>query len=86
MMITRRLFTFAAGAAAMISGSLAASAGEETPFTRQAFEAAQDQAEVRRFKATVQSTLITFKGKQEIARSVGDTNPDSITDLLRLAL
>lgn len=132
MMITRRLFTFAAGAAAMISGSLAASAAEETPFSRQAFETAQDQgksilveihaswcptcqaqkpilaklfgeaqfkdlavfrvdfdnqkAEVHRFKATVQSTLITFKGKQEIARSVGDTNSDSISDLLRLAL
>jgi thiol-disulfide isomerase/thioredoxin len=42
--------------------------------------------EVRRFKATVQSTLITFKGNEEVARSVGDTNPDSIADLLRLAL
>jgi thioredoxin 1 len=44
------------------------------------------KAEVRRFKATVQSTLITFKGSDEVARSVGDTNPDSIADLLRLAL
>jgi thioredoxin 1 len=42
--------------------------------------------EVRNFKARVQSTLITFRGKEEIARSVGDTNPDSIADLLALAL
>ena len=42
--------------------------------------------EVRNFKARIQSTLITFKGNQEIARSVGDTNPDSIADLLALAL
>ena len=42
--------------------------------------------EVRNFKARIQSTLITFRGKEEIARSVGDTNPDSIADLLALAL
>ena len=42
--------------------------------------------EVRNFKARMQSTLITFKGSEEIARSVGDTNPDSIADLLALAL
>ena len=42
--------------------------------------------EVRNFKARIQSTLITFKGNEEIARSVGDTNPDSIADLLALAL
>jgi len=42
--------------------------------------------EVRNFKARIQSTLITFKGREEIARSVGDTNPDSIADLLALAL
>jgi thioredoxin 1 len=42
--------------------------------------------EVRNFKARIQSTLITFKGNEEIARSVGDTNADSIADLLALAL
>jgi thioredoxin 1 len=42
--------------------------------------------EVRSFKARMQSTLITFKGTEEIARSVGDTNPSSIADLLALAL
>ncbi len=42
--------------------------------------------DVRNFKARIQSTLITFKGNQEVARSVGDSNPDSIADLLALAL
>ena len=42
--------------------------------------------EVRNFKARVQSTLITFKGSEEVARSVGDTNKDSIADLLALAM
>ena len=44
------------------------------------------KAEVRNFKARFQSTLITFKGTEERARSIGDTNPDSIADLLALAL
>jgi hypothetical protein len=38
------------------------------------------------FKATMQSTLITFKGDHETARSVGDTNPDSIGALLEKAI
>jgi thiol-disulfide isomerase/thioredoxin len=42
--------------------------------------------DVRSFKARVQSTLITFKGNEEVARSVGDTNRDSIADLLALAM
>src|SRR5260221_13735349 len=37
---------------------------------------------VRAFGARVQSTLITFKGSQESGRSVGDTNPSSISALL----
>ena len=48
------------------------------------FDAQKD--EVRNFKARMQSTLITFKGTEEVARSVGDTNPASIADLLALAL
>jgi thiol-disulfide isomerase/thioredoxin len=44
------------------------------------------KAEVRNFKVRFQSTLITFKGTEECARSLGDTNPDSIADLLDLAL
>ena len=41
---------------------------------------------VKRFGARVQSTLIAFKDGKETARSVGDTNRDSIADLLALAM
>ena len=130
-MITRRFLLSAATAAALLT-STAAFAAEEQPFTRPAFQAAQNcgksilveihaswcptcqaqkpilgklfadpkfknlavfrvdfdaqKDEVRNFKARMQSTLITFKGTEEVARSVGDTNPDSIADLLALAL
>ena len=41
---------------------------------------------VRQFKATMQSTLIVFKGATETGRSVGDTDPASIAALLDKAL
>lgn len=41
---------------------------------------------VRRFGARMQSTLITFKGAAETARSVGDTNPGSIGALLEKSI
>ncbi len=41
---------------------------------------------VRALKARSQSTLIVFKGANEVGRSVGDTNPDSIIALLTKAL
>lgn len=44
------------------------------------------KAEVRALGATQQSTLIAFKGEKETARSVGDTNPASLADLVRSAL
>ncbi len=37
---------------------------------------------VRSFGAQMQSTLIAFKGTQEVGRSVGDTKPGSIGALL----
>ena len=37
---------------------------------------------LRKFNVRVQSTMIAFKGKQEVGRSSGDTNPDSIERLL----
>jgi thioredoxin-like negative regulator of GroEL len=40
------------------------------------------KAEVRKFGAQMQSTLIVFKGKSEVGRSVGDTKRDSIAALL----
>lgn len=41
---------------------------------------------VRAFGARSQSTLIAFRGGKETARSVGDTDPDSIGTLLRTTL
>jgi thioredoxin-like negative regulator of GroEL len=41
---------------------------------------------VRQFGATMQSTLVMFHGKQEMARSVGDTNADSINASIRRTL
>jgi thiol-disulfide isomerase/thioredoxin len=41
---------------------------------------------VRRFKASMQSTLIAFKGETEEARSVGDTDRASIAALLNKTL
>ncbi|RWL84423.1 MAG: thioredoxin [Mesorhizobium sp.] len=38
---------------------------------------------VRYFNARMQSTLIAFRGPNEIGRSVGDTDPDSIANLVQ---
>lgn len=37
---------------------------------------------MRKFRATVQSTLIVFRGTKEVGRSVGETQPEWIEDLL----
>jgi hypothetical protein len=41
---------------------------------------------VRSLRARMQSTLITFRGAQEVGRSVGDTKRESIEALLAKAL
>jgi thiol:disulfide interchange protein len=41
---------------------------------------------LRTFKAQSQSTMIVFKGKHEVARAVGVTDPAQIEALLRRAL
>jgi thioredoxin-like negative regulator of GroEL len=41
---------------------------------------------VRKFGATMQSTLVVFHGKQEMARTVGDTDADSIKATIRRTL
>ncbi len=43
-------------------------------------------ADVKKFGARSQSTLIVFKGKTEVGRSVGDTKPESIAALLAKAI
>lgn len=44
------------------------------------------QSVVRQLRAQSQSTLIAFRGKAETARSVGDTDPDSIAALVQSTL
>ncbi|MGE0766403.1 MAG: thioredoxin family protein [Hyphomicrobiaceae bacterium] len=44
------------------------------------------KAELRKLNARSQSTLIVFKGANEVGRSVGDTNAASIEALLTKAL
>ncbi len=41
---------------------------------------------VRAFKVRMQSTLIVFSNGKEIARSIADTNKDSVAQMLRKAL
>ncbi len=41
---------------------------------------------VRQMGATMQSTLVVFHGKQEVARSVGDTDAESIRATVRRSL
>lgn len=38
---------------------------------------------LKKFKVTMQSTLIAFKGSKEVGRSIGDTNPVGIEGLIR---
>ena len=38
---------------------------------------------LKKFKVTMQSTLVAFKGPKELARTVGDTTPDGIEGLIK---
>lgn len=38
---------------------------------------------LQRFKVRMQSTLLAFKGKNEVARSVGDTTANGIENLIK---
>ncbi|MDP4002685.1 thioredoxin family protein [Methylobacterium sp. NEAU K] len=41
---------------------------------------------VKQFSATMQSTLITYKGAKETGRSAGETKPEAISSLLDKAI
>lgn len=43
----------------------------------------KDKPAVSRFKASMQSTLVAFKGGKEVGRSVGDTTGAGIEQLVR---
>lgn len=40
---------------------------------------------LKKFKVTMQSTLVAFKGGKETGRSVGDTSPEGIEGLIKKA-
>jgi thioredoxin 1 len=42
-----------------------------------------NKAVLKKFKVTMQSTLVAFKGSQEVARSVGDTTPEGLEGLIK---
>ena len=42
----------------------------------------KDRAALRRFRVIKQSTMIVFRGRTEVGRSIGDTNPTSIRNLM----
>ncbi|MBN8974742.1 MAG: thioredoxin family protein [Rhizobiales bacterium] len=45
------------------------------------------QPDLRRtFNVRQQSTIVVFKGRQEVARSVGETRPDALRKILSKAL
>lgn len=43
----------------------------------------KDRAAVKRFKATVQATLVAFKGTAEVGRLVGNTQPADLENLIK---
>jgi thioredoxin 1 len=46
----------------------------------------QQKDDLRKLNARNQSTLIVFKGEKEVGRSVGDTKPESVEEMLTKAL
>ena len=42
-----------------------------------------NKATLKKFKVTMQSTLVAFKGSKEVGRSVGDTTPAGIEGLIK---
>lgn len=42
-----------------------------------------DKALLKKFKVIMQSTLVAFRGTQEVARSVGDTTPEGLEGLIK---
>lgn len=41
---------------------------------------------LKKFKVTMQSTLVAFKGDKEVGRSVGDTTPEGLEGLVKKTL
>jgi thiol-disulfide isomerase/thioredoxin len=41
---------------------------------------------LKKFKVTMQSTLVAFKGAKEVGRSVGDTSPQGLEGLIKKSI
>lgn len=65
---------------AIINNVAAARGNEDLVIFRVHFD--DQKAEVRRFGAQRQSTLIAYRGTRETGRSVAETNPDRIAALI----
>jgi len=59
---------------------------EFSKFVRLRVDFDKQKSVVRQFKARYQSTLVVFKGKVELGRSVGDSEEDGIKALLKKAV
>jgi thioredoxin 1 len=46
----------------------------------------KNRSALKRFKVSMQSTLIAFNGKNEVGRSLGDTSKDGIESLVKKAV
>ena len=60
--------------------------GRYAPIERMRVDFDSQKALVKVFKANMQSTLVLFKGKMEVARSVAVTDPAAIQAMLDKAL
>jgi len=43
----------------------------------------QEKPTLKKFKVTMQSTLVAFKGGKEVGRSTGDTTPEGLEGLVK---
>ena len=51
--------------------------------TLMALDFDSDKPTLKKFKVTMQSTLVAFKGDKEVGRSVGDTTPAGLEGLIK---
>ncbi len=65
----------------IIDGLMKQSAYKDVTLMTLDFDA--DKATLKKFKVTMQSTLVAFRGEKEVARSTGDTTPAGLEALVK---
>jgi len=70
--------------AEIVTGLLAQPAFKDLTVLRADFDT--DKAVQSALHVTQRSTIVVFKGRDEVGRSAGDTDPGHLSDLLRKAL